>query len=98
MAKAIIKKIDKFTHDVDGKQYLDVCLEFTSDDGNQNFGEKRFQFPLEISRQELEDEVRKIVVTFQSDLDLAEKNREVEAVERRADELISNLSGAEISA
>ncbi len=54
-------------------------------------------FPLESTEEEIREALGKLVSTFLKDAERAEANAKVEATHRQADEVIANLSGAEIT-
>lgn len=95
MNKATITSIGKATLQEDGSEFLDVCFEISNEDGV--LAVRRLGFPLDTSKEIVEEEVRKALDTFTADATYAEAHKEHDAAHAKADETIEALVGAEIA-
>lgn len=97
MHKLNVTGIEKAHSIPDAADYLAVSFEIVRPDDGEVVHSGTHGFPLESTEEEIRAELSKLIGTFLQDAERAEANAKVEATHRQADEVIANLSGAEIT-
>ncbi len=90
-----IKSVSKGVLQEDNSQFLDVELDFLQD--GELVETKRLGFPMDTSSDDIEEECEKCLEMYVKDLQNAERSKEVEEIEKQADETIKELTGKEIN-
>lgn len=90
-----IKNIEKIDVQADNNTMLDVTFEFL--EGDTVIEERRQSFPLDTTPEKMQEELTKVLTTFNSDRSLTEQNAELEAAHKTADETIEQVVGLTIA-
>lgn len=103
--KIRIAEIEKAVHIETGEYFLDVAFEIVQISGEKESDQEsetivsyqKHAFSVEITKEELTVEAKKILVGYVRDLKEGEKNREREENDKHVEELKETLVGEEIS-
>lgn len=96
MSKFIAKNIQIVKDKViaTGEDFLNVTADIF--DGETLVEQKKYGFSFDITPEEIKTAIAKSLSTMRIELEQAEKNKEQNALEEKADEAIENISGLEI--
>ena len=87
-------KIAKDTVIATGEPFLDVTADIY--EGDELVMTKKYGFSFDMSSQDIKNEIAKSMKTLRSEREQAEKNKERDALDKKADEAIEEVSGLEI--
>lgn len=94
MFTAKIESISKYTIPETQETSLDVKFDIMS--GNDILETRRLLMALTSTEEEVTTEVSKVVAAYESDYNQAQENKEVDEINKQADEVIKNLEGTEL--
>ena len=96
MYSLAIPSVEKRNSIPDGQDYLAVQFAITRDGEEAYAGSQGF--PLDSSREDIQEELERFVRTFAEDAARSEENAKVEATQQQADEVIASLEGFQTNA
>lgn len=95
MVSLKVLKVEKFEVQAENATKLDVTVELSEE--GQVLEERKLNFPLDITKEDLKSELQKFIDTYNSDRALAAANAELDAAHAKADEVIAEFTGLELS-
>lgn len=78
-----------------GEEFLDVTVDFHTEDG-EVLETRKLGYPLGTTADEIKEDLAKAVATFEQERAQAEVQKEVDAADEQANEVIADLEGVTI--
>lgn len=96
MYKLIVTSVTKEHSQVDNQDLLAVEVSFIDTETNQAVNSAKYGFSYNLTKEELQIELQKILATFNSDAQLAKQNAAKDAMDANAQDLIDSFQGKEV--
>lgn len=98
MIQATITKVTRDRMVSTGEEFLDVTVELFEEDENGEtiLDVRKLGFPLGTKAEEIKEELKKAIATFEQERAQAVEQKEVDAKVEEANEVIENLEGITI--